>query len=145
MAITLKDLIPKVLSSDEWHVMLAQRWNEVVGNLKTRIRLEKIYQDTVVIGVYEYHWMQELYLMSPLLCSSINTFLGSQRINHIRLVLVEDKKKREKRIKPKPLLRPGIVPFTSIQKKALLVIKDEDFKQALINYWQRCCARENID
>ena len=96
-----------------------------------------------MVGVYEYHWMQELYLLSPLLQESINKFLGQQRINHLRFILVEDKKRTPRKPKPKLLVRPETVLLSTQQHRALLAIEDEDFRKTLIEYWGRCTAFED--
>jgi len=143
MARLLRDIVPQILSHDEWQVVLARQWKEAVGNLKTRIRLEKIFDDTLVVGVYEYHWMQELYLLSPLLQDSLNKFLGHQRINHLRFVLVEDRKRVPRKPKPKLLVRPETVVLSIQQESALLTIEDEAFRKTLREYWGRCSALED--
>jgi hypothetical protein len=143
MATLLKDIVPQILSQDGWQMKLTRQWNEAVGPLNTRIRLEKIYEDTLVVGVYEQHWMQELYLLSPLLKDSINKFLGEQCIEHLRFVLVEDKQKTPRKPKPKLLVRPKTIMLSSGQKKVLSEINDEEFRNMLIDYWGRCCAQED--
>ncbi len=95
MAVALRDVIPLVLEKQhDWRVGLARDWHLIVGTLATRTCLEKIYDDTVIIGVYESHWMQELYLLSSDIKDSINSTLKVSRINHIRFKLVEEKKER---------------------------------------------------
>ena len=139
MARTLRDLLPQVLENqDDWRIMLARQWESVVGSLGTRIRLEKIYDDTVVIGVYESHWMQELYLLSSVLCDSINDVIGEPRIKHLRFRLVEDKKRKPRRLAPKRVKRPKNVSLSSSQEKALAAISDEELRRALTDFWGRC-------
>ena len=138
MAQSLKDLIPLVLEKDDWRMLLARQWNPLVGSLKTRIRLEKIYDDTVVIGVYESHWMQELYLLSSELRDSINMTIGVPRINHVRFMLVEDKIKRQRKIHSKPQKRPQYVSLSAAQERALTQITDEELKRVLTDFWGRC-------
>ena len=65
MAALLRDLVPQILQhNDEWRLTLLRHWNTIIGTLQTRVRLEKIYDDTLIIGVYESHWMHELHLFS---------------------------------------------------------------------------------
>ena len=147
MARLLKSLLKQVLEKDDWRMVLARQWDQVIGSLKTRIRLEKIYNDTLVIGVYEYHWMQELYLLSPELCQKINQFLKEDRIARIRFKLVEKKKRTPRAAKPKPLIRPLKIVLTGPQKRALGSIEDVHLKESLIDFWGRCLAdhsQENI-
>ena len=97
MAALLRDLVPQILQhNDEWRLTLLRHWNTIIGTLQTRVRLEKIYDDTLIIGVYESHWMHELHLFSSVLIDSINRYLGHERIAHLRFKLVEEKKQLSK-------------------------------------------------
>lgn len=139
MAVALKDLIPRILDTQaDWRVGLARDWHAIVGGLATRTCLEKIYEDTVVIGVYESHWMQELYLLSPEIKEAINAVLKVPRIRHVRLKLVEEKKKTIRKVYPKKIRRPDSVVLTSSQTHALARIQDEDLRVALTDFWARC-------
>ncbi len=143
MALLVKDILPHLFERKiDWRMALLQHWNTVVGTLKTRIRLEKIYDDTLVIGVYESHWMQELHLLSSVLIESINTFLGEERVHHLRFMLVEEKRlvKKEKRTKQhEKLPEPKLNRF---QNKALEEIADEQLKAALAKFWARCMIQK---
>ena len=139
MVLSLHELIPQVLAKQtDWRIMLARQWSEVVGALDTRIRLEKIYDDTLVIGVYESHWMQELYLLSSVLQDSINDAIGEHRINHLRFKLVEDRKRPERKPPPKKIKRPKNVELSARQTQALAGIKDKELCAALTDFWGRC-------
>ncbi len=142
MAVQIKDLLPKFLEQDDWRIDLVRRWDSVVGSLQTKIRLEKTYDDTAVIGVYESHWMQELYLLSSELCDSINDVIGQQKIKHIRFILVEERERPKVQPKPKLLVRPENVELSQKQKQALKKLKDPDLKQAMTEFWSRCLAKE---
>ena len=142
MAPLVKDIIPRILDVDDWKIGLARHWEQVVGTLQTRIRLEKIFDDTVVIGVYESHWMQELYLLSSVLRDSINRFLGEHRINHLRFTLVEERKRTVRKPQSKKFIRPKHVSLSLQQEKALKGIPDEKLRTALIDYWSRCTVYE---
>jgi len=140
MALLLKEYIEDILAKhDTWYSRLATQWETIVGSLHQRIRLEKVFDDTIVIGVYDSHWMQELYLLSPELCQRINDFMGEQRINHIRFMLVERREKiARKTFSKKKIFRPIVVPLTAQQSKALESISDTELRQALTDFWGRC-------
>lgn len=139
MAVALKDVIPLVLEKQhDWRVALARDWHSIVGTLATRTCLEKIYDDTVMIGVYESHWMQELYLLSSDIKDSINRTLPVPRIKHIRFKLVEERTRTQRRLLPKKIKRPETVSLSSSQTQALARITDEGLKQALTDFWGRC-------
>lgn len=139
MAVALRDVIPLVLDKQhDWRVALARDWHLIVGTLATRTCLEKIYDDTIIIGVYESHWMQELYLLSSDIKDSINSILKAPRINHIRFKLVEERKRTQRVLLPKKVKRPSSVTLSVSQTHALDRISDEGLKQALTDFWGRC-------
>ena len=140
MVIQIKDLVSHVLVTKvDWHISLLQNWDTLVGALKTRVRLEKIQDDTLIIGVYEAHWMQELYLLSHVLLNSINTFLGTPHIKHLRFKLVEERPKRPTR-KPvhHSLKTTSVITLSLEQKNALESIDDVQLKEALVQFWAHC-------
>ena len=68
-----------------WQMYLIQNWRTIVGNLHTRICLEKIQEDTIVVGVYDAHWMQELFLLNSMLLTMMNAHFDKPYIKQIRL------------------------------------------------------------
>lgn len=144
MAVAVKDLIPQFLNKKlDWQQSLMQQWPAIVGSLQTRIRIEKIYDATVVIGVYESHWMQELYLISSVILDSINDCLGEPKIEAVRFVLVEERPKPAhwvyKRKEHLPL--PTAAVLTDQQKKAIASIGDVELKEALVCFLGRVQQR----
>ncbi len=138
MAIAVKDLIPQFLNQKlDWQKALMREWPSIVGSLQTRIRLEKIYDTTLVIGVYESHWMQELYLLSSVILDAINDFLGERRIEAVRFVLVEERPKPTRwvhRAKHFHAVQPDARALDDTQKKALGGIGDDELKEALMQF-----------
>ncbi len=145
MAVLLKDLVPLVIDvKSDWRSVLLKNWNTIVRSLATRVRLEKVTHDMIIVGVYESHWMHELYLLSPVLIDSVNDFLGKPYIKQVRFKLVEEKtlpshyKAREKQ----PHLKNGFmereVTLTTNQKGALEKIADPQLRDALIGFWRKC-------
>ncbi len=142
MAVHIKNILAKIIEKDDWRIDLMRRWDMVVGSLQTKVRLEKTYDDTAVIGVYESHWLQELYLLSDELCDSINNVIGQHKIKNIRFVLVEERERPKQVVqKPKKLVVPATVTLTDKQQKALKGIKDPELKDAMKVFWSRCMAR----
>jgi len=127
---------------NEWHRVLLTQWPEIMGSLKTRTRLEKIYDNTVIIGVYESHWMQELYLLSDVLLETINQSLQEPYVKKIKFKLVEHKhnRKREKKvIQDEPAV---VADLNSTQIQALNEIDDPQLREALMQFWSRCSVKE---
>jgi hypothetical protein len=121
-----------------WKFMLISRWNEIMGNMACKVCIFKITGNTVVLGVYDSNWMQELHLLSELIKEKINTVLGSTCITQIKLkyMVKSDKRvqKKEKNISlaiPKRSLTPR-------ESQALLQITDQELAEALVGFLQKC-------
>lgn len=123
----------------QWQIRLAREWKSVVGDLHQRMCLEKIFQNTLVVGVYDAHWMQELYLLAPLLIQTINKRLGQEYVQHIRfkLVVPRDNHGAQKLAKPSAIrqARSQLLPK---HQEALEKIVDVELRQYLYNYFQQC-------
>lgn len=142
MAVLLKDIVPSLFAQkNDWRTTLLARWDEIVGSLKTRIRLEKIYDDTLIIGVFESHWLQELHLLSQVLIDSINQLLSEPHIKHLRFKLVESKKVnigKKMKLQPSKKSKNVQVTLSAQQTKALHALSDKQLRDALIRFWARC-------
>ena len=78
-----------MFSREEWKLTIMEQWPTIVGALHDKMRLQRIQDSTVVIGVYDSRWMHELYYMQQLLLEKINQTLTSPRVTAIRFVLVK--------------------------------------------------------
>lgn len=143
MALLIKEIVPHIFEKRSgWHTTLLSQWDSIVGSLTTRVRLEKIQGTTLTIGVYESHWMQELYLLSPLLLSSINQCLDEPHIKQLRFKLVEEKKRVQRKMGAMPVIMRPRIPLSAAQEQALSKISDEQLKESLIQFWSHCQERE---
>lgn len=140
MALPIKKILDKVLEPEsDWKINLLKNWNDIVGSLQTRTRLERIQDDILIIGVYESHWMQELFLLSRVIIKTINNFLGAQRIKNLKFKLVEEKKKSRK------IIKSTSIPLREIrlnyeQKKSLEKITDDQLRLSMHNFLIRCLS-----
>lgn len=139
MAQQVKTILNELLANhNNWQLQLLNQWPSIVGSIKTRVHLLKIDTDTLTIGVQDSCWLQELYLLSPLLIGTINQKLDQPRIKHLRFKALgtpttktEQKNKKTVRILPK-------VTLSSKEQETLVRIKDEQLRNALKNYLIRC-------
>lgn len=135
----IKNIISTILSGqDDWKIKLIQNWPEIIGQLNSKVILEKINHDSLVIGVYDSCWLQELYLLSPILLKKINIKLETQCFKRLRFKQVDAKiyKKIEKQ---KPIdYKNIVVTLTNREEKALEKIKDADLSIALKDFLVRC-------
>ena len=121
-----------------WKFLLMSRWEEIVGTLASKVFIYKIHQKSLIIGVSDSSWMQELHLLSGLLKDKINTILGSSHIETIKLKYVaESKKIIQKKQKTVPLNHPTKI-LTPQEIQALSNIQDKELCQALVGFLQKC-------
>ena len=102
--------------------------------------MEKIYDDAILLGVYETCWMQELHLLSNIIIKKINTHLDYPYIKQIRLKYVQ---KPEFLVK-KPLdclQNPKISHNLSKKEQAALnQIADPELRQAIEQFLKKVQA-----
>jgi hypothetical protein len=140
MAIQLKELISSLINvQSDWQISLLENWEKIVGYLSKYTYICSIKNDTLFLGVFESVWMHELFLMSGNLISSINDFLGSEKIKHVRFKLVP--KRTAKKVKEEIIVsfdKPKIqLKLTDTQTLALSSIKDEDLRKSLVSFLER--------
>lgn len=139
MAQPVKTILDDLLSQhNNWQLQLLNHWPSIVGTIKTRVHLLKIDTDTLTIGVQDSCWLQELYLLSPLLLVTINQKLDQPRIKHLRFKALgspEEKKKKEttKYVRPKRTIN-----LCPREKEVLAQIADEQLRDELKKYLIRC-------
>ncbi len=134
----LKDLLPSLIKKEEhWQYTLLQQWSSIIGNLSTHVCLEKIQNDTLILGVYDACWMQELYMLSGLLIDTINKNLDQPRIKHLRFKRIAPRV--PKQVTPLPSAPPSKpVVLTQREQKALDGIQDAHLREALQLFLIRC-------
>lgn len=136
----IKNIIQTFISiKNNWKIDLLKHWPDIIGKLKVRVTLEKIEEDSIILGVADACWLQELYMLSPLLCSLINKKLDNPRIKRIRF-----KKVAVAPLKKKKLTYINtIVPerkkslLSAKEQKALTQINDLELQEALKNFHSR--------
>ncbi len=123
---------------ENWKITLLKNWPDILGNLSTKVHLEKINNDSLVLGISDSCWLQELYMLSPLLIRTINKKLDEPRIKSLRFKKVGIKKETKKRAverKKAPFIAP---PLSPKEKKALANIKDPDLYKEIQSFLRRC-------
>ncbi len=121
-----------------WKFLLMSRWEEIVGSLASKVFIYKIHQKSLILGVSDSSWMQELHLLSGLIKDKINTILGSSHIETIKLkYIAESKKIIQKKQKTVPLNHPTKI-LTPQEIQALSNIQDKELCQALVGFLQKC-------
>jgi|SRR5579871_3580716 len=134
----LKDLLPSLIKKEHhWQRMLLQQWSSIIGNLSTHVCLQKIHNDTLILGVYDACWMQELYMLSGLLIDTINKNLDQPRIKHLRFKIIAPRTlKKIISVPTTPPCKPIIL--TPREQRALDGIQDAQLREALQHFLIRC-------
>jgi len=139
MSIQIKTLLDELLGqSNNWQLQLLKNWPNIVGSIRTKVQLLKIYEDTLVIGVLDSCWLQELYLLSPLLIQTINEKLDRPRIKNLRLKAVGITDKKLKKEAPLKKISVAPVHLSAHEQETLNSIPDEQLRHVLKNYLIRC-------
>lgn len=130
--------LPATHKQQQWKFQLMQNWDNIAGNLASKISIHKIYNSAIIIGVSDISWMQELYMLSELIKQKINKSIDKPRIEKIRFQYVAKKTKNTRTsteyipeaIKEKKL--------SSREKAALDKIDDPELSQALARLLIKC-------
>lgn len=140
MVTPIQALLEKITFSEEyqWKWHLLKNWNIIVGDLSQRIRLERIQDETtLIIGVYNSAWIQELYFLSHIIIKTINQQLDIPRIKTLRFKY-SPIAKVEKKTTSKTYPLAVTVQLNNDEKSALIKIRDPELQQSLEDFLIRC-------
>ena len=139
MALNLKELLQAIIQPEKnWKTNLLYKWRDIIGSLHSKVRIEKIYDDTLVLGVLNSCWMQELYLLSPLLIKTINEKLDQSYIKQIRFKHIGKKSTQKTNGETKPLRKNKFVQLTKEDESSIAKIADPALRDALKAFRMRC-------
>lgn len=135
----IKDTLSQFFKQeDNWRLELLHNWPQIMGHLASKVRLEKIQDDTLILGVFEPSWLQELYLLTPLLISTINKSLPAPYIKNLRFRAAAQTKKAAAPPIPVPPKPKKIVPLRPQEQAALERIEDPQLRSILHEFLIRC-------
>jgi len=139
MAANLKELLHALIRPEKnWKTDLLYRWNDIIGPLHSKVRIDKVYDDTLVLGVFHSCWMHELYLLSPLLIKTINEKLDQPYIKEIRFKQIGLKKSKKNITEHNAINRNKVVHLTKEEEIRLEKIADPALRDALKAFRIRC-------
>lgn len=121
-----------------WKFLLMSRWEEIVGTMGTKVFIYKIHQKSLILGVNDSSWMQELHLLSGLIKDKINIILGNNQIDSIKLKYIAQSKKIIQKKQKAIILNQPTKALTPEEMHALSTIKDQELSQALVGFLQKC-------
>ncbi|MBP6869988.1 DUF721 domain-containing protein [Candidatus Babeliales bacterium] len=133
----LDSLLQPTSKQQAWKLTLIKNWPLIIGSLHEKVSLQKINNTTVVLGVYDSSWIQELYLLSKLILKKINSQLDQPRIETLRFQCIEKKEQiaKSKKVQPQQERKLFLKPQESA---ALQKIQDPQLSQALQGFLQKC-------
>ena len=137
--IDFKNLVAHIISpkTPPWKMQLITDWPLIMGNLHVHARVEKVYDQAVLLGVYDTCWVQEMHLLSNIIIKKINHHLGGAYINQIRLKYVQKHEFRN-------IMSINQASTTSQraispqEAKVLLTITDPELRNAMQAFLMRC-------
>lgn len=122
-----------------WKTKLLTEWPTIMGNLADKVTVEKIYDDTLILGVHDSNWLHELYMLSPVLIKTINNHLEKPYIKTVRLKHASTVKKQPVTSKPiVPYQMPKPVTLSATEKRALETVGDDELQKAFHSFLSRC-------
>lgn len=131
----LHSILPK---ASDWKRLLLENWPAIIGKLHARVTIEQIYDDALLLGVQDSCWLQELYMLSPLLIKQINEKLDLPRIKQVRFKQVGRRVQKESSPVKVDFNEPRVVVLSKIEQDALKLVVDPDLKAVLTSYLIRC-------
>ena len=128
MARPIKNLLTSFLKTEKnWKIQLLKNWPDIIGTLGSKTQLEKIGETTLTLSVQDSCWLQELYLLSPILLKTINQKLDRPRIKRLRFKQAGKKKKRKKKVTQQKKQIARVYELTIREKSALKKSKTNNF------------------
>lgn len=138
----IKNIVTQIIKTSSpqqsWKNSIMQNWGEIIGSLASKVFIERINQDTIILAVTDSCWMQELHLLSELIKTKINLSLSEPRIKTIRFKYSTKKIARVQKTNTNTPLPYIPKPLTSQEQQALTQIEDPELSQALMRFLQKC-------
>jgi hypothetical protein len=133
----LDSLLQPSIQKEAWKINLIKNWPTIIGSLHEKVSLQKINATSIVLGVYDSSWIQELYLLSKLILKKINSNLDRPRIETLRFQCIEKKEHviQKQAAAPRPERKITLKPQESL---ALQKIHDPQLSDALQGFLKRC-------
>jgi hypothetical protein len=134
----IKNFLKQFVSKSDWKLDLIAKWPMIIGTLNDKVTLEHVDETSITLGVNNSSWMQELYLLSPMLRDIINKHLDKPRIKDIRFKNVTFKAKDIPYSTVIPHKKNKPVTLSSKELETLNNIKNAELRDVLKQFLIRC-------
>ena len=122
----------------DWKRYLMANWNTILGPIANHARIEKIEDNTLIIGVTDSAWMQELYLLSHVLLCKINQSLEQPYLKKIRFKCSTKKFFKQPTLSTKKEYQLPRHTLNFKEQRALKAINDQELSTVLEEFLMRC-------
>ena len=130
---SIKDIIYNTITVKQeknWHLDLIKNWPNIARGLEKYLTIYKIVNNTLTLEVNDSSWLQEIYLLSPIILTRIQQFCPMIK-----------KIKVQKNNNPKYLNDDTALPKNKItlnEKNLVKDFKDQELANYLLNYFAIC-------
>lgn len=137
---TLLTNIHIIPQKHQWKMKLFAAWDDIIGHLKNKVRIEAVQDNSITLGVCHPAWAQELHMLAPILKKKFNNALQEDRIKkiHFRTVCFSQRpcSMANKKIHKQQVSKEHC--FNILEHTQLESVKNKDLKQALEIFYIRC-------
>jgi len=134
----ISNLVQKIMHTHaDWRMTLIAQWPHIVGDIAQHACIERIEGEILIVGVHNAVWLQELYLLAPVLRQKINQALDQPRIKQIRFRHCNQHtvaQRKNTRVTTPPRTRP----LNNKEQAALNTLRDAELGACLRNFLLRC-------
>ena len=135
-------ILPSLISREHtWKIKLFNSWEKIIGNLKSKVRIEKIDKQSLILGVCHPTWAQELFFLSPMLKQKINALFKEEKIKKIQFKTIkfpEKKPKTNDNLNKQKKTKPIEQCLSITEHNKLQTISSGDLRNALESFYIRC-------
>jgi len=121
------------------YLQLLRAWPDIMGKLHRYTRMETFYPDkTLLIGVYDPQWMQELRCLSNEIVQHINDYFQKTIVTQVRCRLVARRRQKNSSYRPYVSRHEASqqLQLTSHAEQVLYQIPDQRLRQALDAFYR---------
>ncbi len=145
MAKKISELLGNFVSQEHsWKLELFDNWKNIIGTLADKVFIEKIEGNLIVLAVSHPVWAQEIFLLSDVLKTKINSYLKKDHIKQIRIKTTYfNKRKKKETVSLDQHGDLSLIDFknmslTKKEKEDLIKVSNQELRFWLEEFYVRC-------